>query len=219
MPIDFLTSKAANPIAHLVLAHGAMAPMDSPFMTTFCGLLQERTITVSRFEFAYMAGRRNDGKKSPPPRAEKLLDEYCAAIDQIEATSSTAPLLIGGKSLGGRVASMIADRMHGDQRIAGLVCVGYPFHPPKKPQQLRTAHLESMACPTLILQGERDPFGTSDEITSYTLDRRIHFHWLSDGDHDFSPRRSSGHTRQSNLESAADAVHDFAHKLAKQSQR
>ena len=211
MSIDILHNAAAEPRARILLAHGAMAPMDSAFMEALSGCLTAHNISVFRFEFAYMAGRRTGGKKRPPPRAERLLEEYSAAVSQLNAdTGDAAPLIIGGKSLGGRVASMVADELHADRQIAGLTCLGYPFHPPNKPENLRTAHLKTLNCPALIVQGERDPFGTPDEIAGYTIDKRIQLHWIGDGDHDFGPRGRSGFTKRGNIEAAADAIATFA---------
>jgi hypothetical protein len=121
--------------------------------------------------------------------------------------------LIGGKSLGGRVASLVADRLFADRRISALVCLGYPFHPPGKPERLRTAHLAALVCPTLIIQGERDPFGAREEVESYALSAAIRIHWAADGDHDLGPRGGSGFTRRGNLEAAADAIADFARSV------
>jgi predicted alpha/beta-hydrolase family hydrolase len=118
-------------------------------------------------------------------------------------------LFIGGKSMGGRVATLIADDLFREHRIAGCVCLGYPFHPPKKPDDLRTAHLQRLTCPTLIVQGERDPFGTESEVEHYGLSSTITLHWATDGDHDLAPRKSSGATHESNLEAAADAIARF----------
>lgn len=213
---DFLHNRADEPAAHVVLAHGAMAPMDSSFLETYCALVEARGLSVSRFEFAYMAGRRSGGKKRPPPRAELLLEEYREAVEQLGVDSEAkVPLIVGGKSLGGRVASMVAQDLFDAGRIAGLVCLGYPFHPPQKPGNLRTAHLANLSCPTLIMQGERDPFGTAEEIESYALEPRIQLHWIGDGDHDFGPRGRSGYTRQGNLAAAADALQKFALQLQK----
>jgi predicted alpha/beta-hydrolase family hydrolase len=125
-----------------------------------------------------------------------------------------AALIIGGKSMGGRVASLVVDELHAAGRIAGLACLGYPFHPPKKPEQLRTAHLLALACPALIVQGERDPFGTRAEVEGYGLSPAIRLHWASDGDHDLGPRGGSGFTRKGNLAAAADAVVEFAKGLS-----
>jgi len=109
----------------ILLAHGA-APMDSVSLSATATALAAVGIRVARFEFDYMASRRHSTVKMPPPRAETLRSEYIAAID---ALSVTGPLIIGGKSMGGRVASMIADDLYPSGRIAGLLCVGYPFHP------------------------------------------------------------------------------------------
>lgn len=186
----------------LVLAHGAGAPMDSPWMDDMAALLADRGIRVARFEFAYMAARRS-GVRKPPPRAERLLDEYLAAFTAADLGPAPA---IGGKSLGGRVASMLADRLWAEGKISGLVCAGYPFHPPGSPEKLRVAHLEKLQTPALICQGERDPFGTAEEVASYALSPQIDPHWLPDGDHDFRPRRASGRTLADNIEAAADAI-------------
>jgi hypothetical protein len=161
-----------------------------------------------------MAARREGNKRRPPPKAELLVEPY----RQVVATLSAAlppgqALLIGGKSMGGRVASLVADALFVECRIAGLVCLGYPFHPPGKPDQLRTAHLQRLRCPALIVQGERDPFGMRTEVESYKLSPSIHIHWAPDGDHDLGPRGGSGFTRAGNLAAAADAVSAFAHEL------
>ena len=140
------------------------------------------------------------------------MDEYRAAVAGLPAG---APLLIGGKSMGGRVASLVADEVHAQGRIAGLVCLGYPFHPPKKPDQLRTAHLVGLSCPALIVQGDRDPFGSRSEVEGLALSAAIRFHWVGDGDHDLGPRGNSGFTRKGNLAAAADAVAAFAASLAR----
>ncbi len=194
----------------LLLAHGAGAPMDSAFLETITALLAARAIATTRFEFEYMAVRRESGKKKPPPKAERLVQEYASAIEQTRRRLPPGGrLFIGGKSMGGRIASLIAEEWHERGLVCGLVCLGYPFHPPNKPEQLRTAHLLAIACPTLIVQGERDPFGTRTEVEAMVLSPNIAFHWADDGDHDLGPRGASGHTRRGNLEAAADAVASF----------
>jgi predicted alpha/beta-hydrolase family hydrolase len=195
---------------HVLLAHGAGAGASSPFMTTMARLLAARGLTAHRFEFAYMAARLQGGKRRPPPRADTLVDEYRAAVAAVPAG---ARLIIGGKSMGGRVASLVADELFAAGQICGLVCLGYPFHPPNKPAQLRTSHLQALACPTLIIQGERDPFGGRDDVDGYSLSQQIAFHWAGDGDHDLGPRGGSGFTRSGNLEAAADAIAAFASRL------
>lgn len=211
-PSFCLLDHAGDPMAMLILAHGAGAPMDSSFMTRMAALLSQRHITVCRFEFGYMAKRRATGRRLPPPKAELLTAEL---REVMASTDARLPMLIGGKSMGGRVASMLADELYADGRIAGVVCLGYPFHPPTKPESRRTAHLENQKTPTLIVQGERDPFGTRAEITRYSLSKAVELVWLPDGDHDFGPRRGSGTTRSANLGRAADAVAGFAGRLVK----
>jgi predicted alpha/beta-hydrolase family hydrolase len=207
MPSAYLAAGPAGAAARLLLAHGAGAGATTPFMETMATLLAERGIATLRFEFAYMATSRQGGSRKAPPKAERLMDEYRAAVDGVSAGS---PLFIGGKSMGGRVASMVADDLYSRGRIAGLVCLGYPFHPPKQPERLRTAHLVHLSCPTLIVQGDRDPFGPRAEVEAMTLSPAISFHWAGDGDHDFGPRGASGFTRKGNLAAAADAVAAFA---------
>jgi predicted alpha/beta-hydrolase family hydrolase len=208
--VDLLPTGPADAEVRLLLAHGAGAGMDSPFMTAVTERLAARGVAVIRFEFAYMAARRVGGKRRPPPAAAALQDEYRAAI---ETAGNGRPLLIGGKSMGGRVASLIADEQFATGRIAGLACLGYPFHPPDDPQSLRTEHLETLRCPALIVQGERDPFGSRAEVEAMTLSPRIGFAWMPDGDHDLGPRGASGFTRKGNLDAAADAIVGFARSL------
>jgi len=219
--INFLTAGSDKALAHILLAHGAGAPMTSLYLDAMSDLLCERGLQVSRFEFEYMAARRDGGKRKPPPRADRLTTEYLLATkalhDQTPALKNgNQRLIIGGKSMGGRVASIVAQELYASQQISGLVCLGYPFHPPGKPENLRTAHLRDITCPTLIVQGERDPFGTRAEVAGtdahagYDLSQAIELAWIPDGDHDFAPRRGSGFTRAGNMALAADAVAAFA---------
>ena len=213
--IPMLSDQAENPSALLLLAHGSGLPMDSPFMADVAARIAARGVTVLRFEFPYMSDRRTGGSKRPPPRAEKLCDFYQDAITQVRREMrENMQLLIGGKSLGGRVASLVADEEYSEARIQGLVCLGYPFHPPKKPENLRTLHLEGLTCPTLICQGTRDPLGTQDEIATYELSDAIQISWVGDGDHDFKPRKKSGFTNDQNLQDAAEAVVSFVASLS-----
>jgi predicted alpha/beta-hydrolase family hydrolase len=195
----------------ILLAHGAGAPMDSAAMGAASKALAAEGLHVVRFEFAYMAARR-DGQRKPPPKAENLMDEYRAAVLAVDAKG---PLLIGGKSMGGRVASMIADELQAAGKVAGLVCLGYPFHPPGKPEQLRTAHLAALKTPALICQGTRDIFGTRDEVAGYALSPSIELLWLEDGDHDLKPRKAvSGFSAADHMKSMALAVAAFAGKVS-----
>jgi predicted alpha/beta-hydrolase family hydrolase len=160
-----------------------------------------------------MAARRDPAAKRSPPRAEAAMPEYVAALEALGPTSG--PLLIGGKSMGGRVASLVADRLFEAGRIAGLVCLGYPFHPPGKPGQLRTAHLKALRTPALICQGTRDIFGSREEVAGYALSQRIDLLWLEDGDHDLKPRKKlSGLTQADHFATVAAGVRDWAGRIA-----
>lgn len=195
----------------ILLAHGAGAPMDSASMEATAKALAAAGFRVARFEFGYMASRRTSGVRKPPPRAEKLNPEYIAAVSELGATG---PLIIGGKSMGGRVASMIADDLHSTGKVAGLLCLGYPFHPPGKPDQLRTKHLAGLMTPALICQGTRDEFGTREEVQDYSLSHKIELLWLEDGDHDLKPRKSvSGFTAADHLKTLATAVTEWTGRL------
>jgi predicted alpha/beta-hydrolase family hydrolase len=212
MAVKFLIDGPVRAKRTILLAHGAGGPMDSEVMTGAATALADAGFRVARFEFDYMAARRRSAGRKPPPRAEKLCPEYLAAIDALKAKG---PLIIGGKSMGGRIASMIADDLHAAGRIAGLLCLGYPFHPPGKPAQLRTAHLARMKTPALIVQGTRDPFGTRQEVSAYTLSKAIKILWLEDGDHDLKPRkRVSGFSAADHLKTAAQAASAWAGKIS-----
>ena len=204
-PLQLLTD--GNP-RHptLVLAHGAGAPMDSPWMHDVAAGLAARDLHVVRFEFPYMQRRRSTGRRGGPDRPPVLAATWRQAIEQL---GGAAPLVIGGKSMGGRIASMVADELG----VRGLLCMGYPFHPPGKPERLRTAHLLDLQTPSLILQGTRDPFGTRDEVPQFGLSAAIRLHWLEDGDHSFKPRVRSGRTLASNLAEAMDAAAAFVSEL------
>jgi len=197
----------------LLLAHGAGAGMETPFLARVTALLVERSVRVVRFEFGYMAARRTGGKRRPAPKAETLIPEYRAAVDAVCGGRFQGRLAIGGKSMGGRIASMIADELNGEGKADALVCLGYPFHPPGMPEKTRTAHLEALSCPALIVQGDRDPFGNQAEVEGYSLARGIEIAWIGDGDHDLGPRGASGFTRKGNLAAAADAVAGFLAEL------
>ncbi|MBK1621112.1 alpha/beta hydrolase [Lamprobacter modestohalophilus] len=201
--LDLLTDGPLDADWTLVLAHGAGQGMDSPFMAHIARALGRAGMRVIRFEFPYMAEIRRTGRRKPPNREAVLLERWNRVIDQALAAGTNARrLLIGGKSLGGRMASLIAD----ERGAAGLVCLGYPFHPPGKPDRLRTEHLRGLCTPTLICQGTRDPFDTPDEVAGYALAPSIRLAWIEDGDHSFKPRRQSGRTWEQNLDQATEAV-------------
>jgi len=196
----------------LLLAHGAGAPMDSPFMAAMATGLAERGWQVLRFEFPYMAKRRLSGRGSAPDRLPKLLEAF---REQVALAGEGAPLLIGGKSMGGRIASLLVDELAHSHGVRGCLCLGYPFHPPGKPDQLRTDHLAALATPTLILQGERDSFGKRGEVEGYRLSPQIQLQWIAYGDHSFKPTRSSGLSEEQTLAAAVACSHGFLAELLK----
>ncbi|TLX57233.1 alpha/beta hydrolase [Stutzerimonas nosocomialis] len=190
--------------ATLILAHGAGAPMDSPFMDAIAERLAARAIAVFRFEFAYMAARREDGKRRPPNPQAQLLEQWRSLYEAVRRQTA-GPLAIGGKSMGGRMASLLADELE----PAALVCLGYPFHPAGKPDKPRVAHLETLKTRALIVQGERDALGNREQVQGYRLADSIRLHWLTAADHDLKPLKSSGLTHQQHLDAAAEAVARF----------
>lgn len=193
----------------IVLAHGAGAPMDSGFMNIVARGLAAEGIRVARFEFPYMRARREGGKNRPPDREPVLRDAWLNAIRSIREIGGGERLVIGGKSMGGRFASMVAD----EAGVRGLVCLGYPFHPPGKPESLRVKHLETLKTPALIVQGTRDTFGTREEVEGYALSSAIRVVWMEDGDHSFKPRASSGRTEAGNVAAAVEAMAGFVKPL------
>ncbi|WP_420826997.1 alpha/beta family hydrolase [Aquipseudomonas campi] len=200
-----LTSQTGQiPQATLILAHGAGAPMDSAFMQGMAELLAARGVSVLRFEFPYMAARRVDGGKRPPNPQAQLLECWRQMYAAVR-TQVSGPLAIGGKSMGGRMASLLADELQAD----ALVCLGYPFHAVGKQDKPRVAHLAELRTPTLIVQGERDAMGNRQTVAGYTLAPSIQLHWLAAGDHDLKPLKASGFSHEQHLQAAADAVAAF----------
>jgi hypothetical protein len=206
----FLENSPKNqPVATLMLAHGAGAAMDSGFMQTMAANLAQRDIRVLRFEFPYMAARRDDGIRRPPNPRNLLLDCWRQVYHQARS-SYPGFLAIGGKSMGGRMASMLADELAAD----ALVCLGYPFHAIGKADTPRVAHLSGLLTPTLIVQGERDPMGKRQTVEGYRLSSAIQMHWLEAADHDFKPLKRSGFTHEQHMQTAADAVAGFLRNVA-----
>jgi predicted alpha/beta-hydrolase family hydrolase len=202
---EFLFDGPTYAAKTIALAHGAGAAMDSPFMEFFAKRLGKHGFRVARFEFPYMAAKRATGQGKPPDREPVLRETWLKVVRKL----SRDGLAIGGKSMGGRIASLIAD----DVEVAGLVCLGYPFHPTGKPDKLRVDHLRTINTPTLIVQGERDPFGSREEVASYKLPSSVRVAWLKDGDHNFRPRKSSGSTEQQNGEVALGEIVSFLEAL------
>lgn len=203
---DLLVDGPDRAAITVVLAHGAGAPMDSPFMSAIAGGLASAGLRVVRFEFPYMRVYRESGARRAPDREPVLRRAW---LDVIETLGGGARLVIGGKSLGSRMASLVAD----EAGVRGLVCLGYPFHPPAKPAQLRTAHLAALRTPALVVQGTRDPFGTREEVATYALSPRIRVEWIEDGDHSLAPRPRSGRTEAQSLDAAVTAILAFLRGL------
>ena len=209
--INFVFSGSDDARINILLAHGAGGPMDSKSMAAAAEALATEGFRVVRFEFGYMADRRASGSRRPPPRADKLNDEYVAAVTQLDCKGK---LIIGGKSMGGRVASMVADDLYKSEKISGLLCLGYPFHPPGKPENLRTAHLTDLKTPTLICQGTRDELGTEEDVAGYDLSQEIEILWLEDGDHDLKPRKTmSGYSAADHLKTISEAAAAWAKRV------
>jgi predicted alpha/beta-hydrolase family hydrolase len=191
----------------VLLAHGAGQGPTTAFMQRIALGLAGAGIRVTRLRFPYMARSEADGRRRPPDREPVLLECFREVV--AEYRGSARRLIVGGKSMGGRIASLIAD----DLGVDGLLCLGYPFHPPGRPERTRTAHLETLRTPTLICQGERDPFGSRDEVGGYRLSGSIRLVWIADGEHSFRPRKASGRTWEQNLDAAARAAATFCSEL------
>ncbi|MBL1266569.1 alpha/beta fold hydrolase [Halomonas sp. FeN2] len=205
-------------LGRLLFAHGAGAGQQSPFMRQFVTSLAAQGVQVLCVDFPYMQQMQETGKRRPPPPIAQTLDQF-AQWYALLADLFDEPLWIGGKSMGGRVATLFASKqptsnplaseLSSDSAVPGVVVAGYPFHPIKASDKLRLDHWPAIACPMLILQGERDPFGTQDEVAGYTLPSNVQLAWLRDGDHDFKPRRFSGLTQTVLIDEATQVAASF----------
>jgi predicted alpha/beta-hydrolase family hydrolase len=203
---DFLIDGQKNAPLTIALAHGAGAPMDSEFMNVFAAGIAEQGHRCVRFEFPYMVERRATGKKLPPDRQPKLLECWTTVIDYFGAEN----LIIGGKSMGGRMATLIAD----DTKVRGVAALGYPFYGAGRADKPRIEHLKGLQTPTLICQGTRDAMGSHETVTALTLSNMISYHWLEDGDHSLKPRKKSGRTQDQNWSEAIEAIGRFLKELS-----
>ncbi|WP_372740022.1 alpha/beta family hydrolase [Neptunomonas sp.] len=183
----------------VIFAHGAGAGMESDFMKMVSRYLAERGLQVIRFEFPYMKQRRIDGKKRPPDRADKLVTAF---KDTIEQFAGDVPIYLAGKSMGGRIATMILQ----SSDAQACFVFGYPFHPVGKLLTTRTDHFWLLSKPVYVFQGERDPMGCKDEVAQYSLPPTVQIRWLPDGNHDLKPRKVSGFTQQEHIHSALDEM-------------
>ena len=203
--VDLLVDGPKRAKRTIALAHGAGAGMDTPFMVFYAKGLADRGFRVARFEFPYIASKRSTGKAKPPDREPVLRETWLKVVAKLGHQG----LVIGGKSMGGRIASLIADECN----VAELICLGYPFHPVGKPEKLRVEHLRTIMTPTLIVQGERDPFGNRKEVANYKLSQAVTMTWITDGDHSFKPRKASGKTEPENWQTVIDEIIGFAESL------
>jgi hypothetical protein len=169
--------------AAFILAHGAGAGHDSPFIVEFAKALRDLGLDVVTFNFLYI-----DEKRRIPDRGPVLEDTYRAVIDSVRSDLESArrALFIGGKSMGGRIATQVA-ASDASLPVAGLVLLGYPLHPPGQPHKLRDAHLPGVRRPMLFVQGSRDTFGTPDELAPIlnTLSPEPTVDTIDGGDHSF----------------------------------
>ena len=209
---EFLVnSPRKNPKGIFLLAHGAGKGAASPFLETIAQGTVNSDVRVVRFNFPYMEGMLRTGKRQSPNSGEVLrkcfsdVISHCIEIEQVPAKH----IIVGGKSMGARAASMIADK----HQVGGVVCLSYPFHPPRKPEPLRITHLQTIKTPTLICQGERDPNGSREEVQQFSLSKSVQFHWLADGDINFKPHKSSDRSQQQNMNDATQAINRFIDDL------
>jgi predicted alpha/beta-hydrolase family hydrolase len=202
--------RTETPVAGLVLAHGAGAGQKSAFMLAAARGLAARGIVTATFDFPYIAMGRKVPDKGPVLEAA-----WREAIERARADDGfrARPLFIGGKSMGGRIASQVAAGIA--PPVAGLVFLGYPLHPPGKPAQRRDAHLPAIAQPMLFVQGSADAFGSAEEIRALLprLSRGSVLHEIASGDHSFKVTARTGRTPSDVMTDVLDAVASFVRAL------
>lgn len=211
-PVTILRNGPEAADLHILLAHGAGAGLDHPFMEAMATGLADKGHHVIRFNFAYMDRALREGKKRPPDRQPALEARFNEMIASIPADKK---LVLAGKSMGGRMASLVAARLCQDgtsKAPAAWMALGYPFHAPGKPEKLRMDHFPDITCPGLIIQGDRDPFGTQQEINALDLGT-IETCFLTDGEHSFKPRKASGVTETDNFTTAIATMDAFLNRL------
>ncbi|KIQ84868.1 alpha/beta fold hydrolase [Aeromonas sp. L_1B5_3] len=202
---EVIREGAVDAPVRILLAHGAGAGMEHAFLAELSRLLAGPDIEVVRFNFPYMSKRAQDGKRRPPDRQPVLLAHWREMVREF----AHPRLFLAGKSMGGRMAAEISDEIYCEMNAAGLLILGYPFHPPARPDRWRGEVLKQIKTPTLLLQGERDTFGSRVELADFPFSSAVSVHWLTDGDHGFKPRKSSGLCEQDNLQQAASRIRQF----------
>jgi len=214
-----ILDQVEQPKALFVFAHGAGADCEHSFMREFAERLNEQGINVLRFNFSYMEVRKAQGNRRPPDRMPKLLNCFASILDDLDVSTSL-PIFIGGKSMGSRVAVSLAcnsDELMSKglvsleclEKIKGVICLGYPFHPQKSPEKLRLSPLQNISKPVLVVQGERDALGSEIEVSQYDLTASCQLKFLPDGDHSLKPRVKSGFTHQQHIETAINTIMSF----------
>lgn len=204
---------AAAPLAALVLAHGAGAGGRSPFMVRTAQGLAGLGISTATFDFPYMAAGRR-----VPDRPDVLERCWADALEEAGAAFAGLPVFAGGKSMGGRIASQAVASL--GLAVAGLVFLGYPLHPPGRPDRRRDAHLPAIAAPMLFVQGSRDAFGTADEIRALLPSLRdARVHEVAGGDHSFKVAGRGAPKPDAVLASVLAAVHDWMAAVCRRAHR
>lgn len=217
-PVNFLRSESVSGRygPRLLLAHGAGAPADSIFMNELATALSAEGVTTLRLEFPYMEKRRRDGRKRPPDRQPVLLEHFRRAVVDVAAEAAVDDsIFIGGKSMGGRMASHLVAQGELQSEICGAVCFGYPFHPPGKHDRWRTDHFQDLQRPLHIIQGTRDPFGRRPEVDSRGLGamENVSLSWLEGGDHDYRPLARQQESHEEMIRQAAALAATFMYRL------
>ncbi|MDC9720723.1 MAG: alpha/beta hydrolase [Gammaproteobacteria bacterium] len=187
--------KHGSGAVNIVLSHGSGVGMNHEFMQMVARTMAIKNFTVYLFEFSYMQQIQSSGIRRPPPAVAKLQLELIALLSYLNLPQ---PLVIGGKSLGSRIASLVVEQTS----ALGWFALGYPFHPSKKPQTLRVEHLLKSNKPGLIIQGTRDALGSYDEVKNYRLPNHIELSWLPDMDHSFKPYKASPYSQEQAIERA-----------------
>jgi predicted alpha/beta-hydrolase family hydrolase len=203
----YLAAKSNRNAVSLILGHGAGAPQTSGFMVRFASELAERGIDTITFNFSYM----ERGRRVPDP-GPKLESCYRSVIRTVRARPGLElnKLIIGGKSMGGRIASQTA--AHGErENIDGLVFLGYPLHPPGKPEQLRDKHLPDIKSPMLFVQGSKDTFGTAEELRPILARIKVptELYIIEGGDHSFKVPKKAGKSQDDVYSEVLDKIRDW----------
>jgi len=205
----------------LLLTHGAGAGIESEFMKSIVFKLNAAGLETIPFEFPYMKIMNQTGKRRPPDRMPKLIEAFKKEVKHYQVLYPKKKIIVGGKSMGGRVASLLISQLEegNDKKpdsIYACICLGFPFHPPKKREKYRGAHLENIKTLTLILQGDRDTMGCKEEVKKYKLADSISIKFIPDGDHSFKPRVRSGYTLEGNVSMIAESIINFVNALSNQ---